>query len=1093
MIGKTVRVPALLCAGLLVACAKQGDGDDGALGGGARKPGPSVYLNVVPPGQNGNSAGGGAQGQGPYPANFRDQLDLYGNLAYATQGLKAAPCTPPASLDDHAAASDLACNYFKEARLTPPADATCITPSGLPEGMEATICRDGWGVPYVQAKDRASAMFGVGYVSAQDRLFQHDVLRNIGRGRLSEFFGPAAGFYDFDESLARVAGYSEDELQAMLEGAHSKFGTLGDLIIADVDSLTQGINAYIAFLQTPEGAGEVPPEYESLAPGQFPPRDWNARDIVASAILIQSIFAVGGGSEHNALLLLQKLDPSFGPGDAQIPQAACEFWRDVRHANDPDTPYTIEASFPTQSPATVSETCPQTLPAGAAVWDVDSFAALDPFEHSAMLPLAKAAPAKARTRLARAGRPTPAQRRAVAQALEPFVMLRKALHVPQTASNFIAVNADRTTDGYPIAVMGPQTSYFLPQLLWEVAVVSNGGTPLDFAGRGIVFADLPYINIGRGIDYAWSATSGSSDIIDIRVSRLCNIEGSALDGGALLNNPPSRNDARNNNTGAGGADGYPDADGYLYSTDNGATFQCRRFYRRTDAWTAAPTPASLASNGPLSPESVTRRVLRTHYGPVIATALVGGQPVAVSLERSTFFGELETAPPFALASTRLVKDPQSFRRVFNSVTGTFNWLYVDRDNVGYIHSGLYPKRHPQGHAELPVWGDGRFEWENGRDLDNAFFATYGGFDDEDSSDGNDDGPIKGYPNRARPVAQGDPLNGYFEWAGYLTLAEHPQATNPAKGYIHSWNNAPARDWWAADFNGSYGPTHRADMLAKRLAAFADTGRKHDIGTMTEIMADAAFTDLRGQEVLPLLLEVLRTQAASPGLSEIPDLAALNQLVALMQDWLDDGSAAWIEGDAAKGLGAYRRDRDRSGTYDHRAAVVLMDAWYPRLIDRILPQLDGDTPNIRGLVGQGSYDAPREQGSAYQFGWFQNMKRVLEMALDKPGHTPYRRLKCAGTGGLAACRAAVLEALNQAVADAGGLANIDDWDGSGFGATFAGQEGRPNQAAGEDSAAVEAYSDVEHTAISTQAVPSIHWTNRPTFQQAIQVKKTRSEE
>jgi hypothetical protein len=94
-------------------------------------------------------------------------------------------------------------------------------------------------------------------------------------------------------------------------------------------------------------------------------------------------------------------------------------------------------------------------------------------------------------------------------------------------SNWIAVNANLTKDGHPIVVMGPQTSYFVPQLLWEFAVTSHGGTPLDFNGRGIDFAMLPYIEIGRGVDYAWSATSGESDLIDTRVSKLCNLDGSA--------------------------------------------------------------------------------------------------------------------------------------------------------------------------------------------------------------------------------------------------------------------------------------------------------------------------------------------------------------------------------------------------------------------------------------------------------------------------------------------------------------------------------------------------------------------------------------
>ena len=169
-------------------------------------------------------------------------------------------------------------------------------------------------------------------------------------------------------------------------------------------------------------------------------------------------------------------------------------------------------------------------------------------------------------------------------------------------SNFIAVNGSETASGHPIAVMGPQASYFVPQLLFEVSIRSNGGTPLDFAGRGTVFADLPYMNIGRGVDFAWSATSGYSDLIDTRVSRMCNVNGT----------PASREDTN--------ADGFPDADGYLFDAFDGAGPRCRRFLRRTDTWTATPTATSLAFGGPSQSQQVKRYVLRTHYGPVFATA-----------------------------------------------------------------------------------------------------------------------------------------------------------------------------------------------------------------------------------------------------------------------------------------------------------------------------------------------------------------------------------------------------------------------------------------------------------------------------------------
>jgi acyl-homoserine lactone acylase PvdQ len=1029
---------ARFIAVLLVLIAGCGDSGRGAATSGDGK---GIFLSVLPPGENGNSAGGlGSPAPGSpvlsYPANFRDQLDLYGDLSFAKQGLKADPCTPPTDISHHEKSSDLACNYFKREDLTPDTVVSTVT-LDAPNGKSVKIERDGWGVPFVTGDDRESAEYGVGYASAQDRLWLYDLLRHVGRGRISEYLGPASATYALDDQFGSAGGYSEDEMTAMVDSARAKFGPLGDLAITDVQSFVAGMNAYVAFLATPSGLLQIPPEYNSLKLGGFPPQPFTVNDIVASATLILAQFGGGGGGETTNELLLQHLDPGFAPGATEISQTACELWRDLRHANDPDGPTTIETSFATQSPPSVSEACPHSLPAGVAIWDPGSFKGRSLFNHAGILPLpplSVAAPsipfALPLLDLSANGSTT--------ELLKQIASLRTAM--PRALSNWIGVNANQTKDGHPIVVMGPQTAYFVPQLLSEIAVKSNGGTALDFAGRGIITVNLPYIVIGRGSHYAWSATSGESDLIDTRVSKMCNMDGS----------PASRDDAN--------GDGFPDADGYLFDAGDGNGPQCRRFYKRLDSWTALPTPASVALGGPALPETVDRHILRTHYGHVFATATVNGEPVAISSQRSTFFDELGTTAPFVLLTSNIAMDHPTFKKLFNSMTASFNWMYTDENDLGYFHSGLYPQRHAQQHPELPTWGDGRFEWvvDQGK-LDAHFFDQYGG-------DGN--GGAKSFPNRSTPVAQGDPMQGYFEWPGFLSLAAHPQATNPSKGYMMSWNNRPAKDWWAADGNGTFGPIHRVDMLRKRLAAFQASGQKHDIASMIEIMADAGFTDLRGQEVLPLLLQIMQLGSLT---------ADQQQIVTLMQDWIDEtSSAAWI-GPTAKGLGAMRRDRDGDGKYDFRAQVVLMDAWYPRLIDTMLPQLTAiDSAGFSVL--QGRYDAPRGQGSAFQEGWFEHMKRVLETALDTPSHANYRQLKCAD-GTPAGCRTAVLNALDMALEDLGGLSNMASWTGAASRMGDCPSSPCP----------VEEYDSVRHSSFSFLPVPAIPWVNRPTFQQAVQVQ------
>jgi acyl-homoserine lactone acylase PvdQ len=915
-------------------------------------------------------------------------------------------------------------------------------------------------------------MYGMGYAAAQDRLWLFDLLRSVGRGRASEKLGPSPTTYGLDQEFGGPAGYSEQELTGIVDNAVRKLGPNGALFLNDTQQFVAGMNAYLAFLQTPAGAQEVPQEYNTLgvrvgaAAPLFPPAQFTVNDIVANAVLIQSALGLGGGGEISNLRLLQALDASIGPATTTLPQTACETWRDLRHANAADTYHTASGVFDTQVPK-VSEVCPQALPAGTALWDKDSLRTRTLFvrANDTSLPLARARKNKAakpatewaalnpaaRERLRRS-----AAKAAVAQ-LEPVLgkdpgsslkAMLNQIGMPLTSSNWIAASGSETESGHPIMVAGPQTGYFQPQLLWEAAVFSKGGTPMDVAARGISTVNLPYIVIGRGLDFAWSPTSAGSDFTDTRVSKLCNLAGSPL--GAT----PSRDDTKNNGSGAAGADGFPDADGYLNKG------RCVRFYRRIDTWTAVPTAASQALGGPPNAQRVTQNVLRTHYGPVFATATVAGEPVAISTQRSTFLADVDTTAPFALMTTQ--GNPMSqarFKRLFNSMTATFNWLYTDHKDIAFIQSGLYPLRHPDVHAELPAWGDGNFEWGADSNLPANFFDRFGG-------DGNNGGLP--FPSRNEPIDQDGA--GYYEWPGYLPLEAHIQDSNPAQGFMANWNNSGARGWWAADGNGTYGPSHRVLMLSSRMEAFKASGRKHNLASMIEIMGDAAFTDLRGLDVFPLMRQLLAQ--AGPALS-----ADQQAVLALLQAWVDEGSQKWISNQP--GLGALRRDRDNNGVYDSRAAVVFMDAWYRRLIPTVLPQMVALEGMGVGLLS-GRYDAPRGQGSAFQSGWFQHMKRSFTMALGTPGKPAYRQLKCAGTGTIADCRAALLTAMDQAITDLGGVANQANWDGS----TLPNAKNRAN-------AAVEDYDSVEATSFASLPIPAIHWINRPTWQQVAEIYKDRN--
>ena len=55
--------------------------------------------------------------------------------------------------------------------------------------QKTTVYFDDFGIPHIYAKSHLDAVTALGYVQAQDRLWQMELMRRIAPGRLSELFG----------------------------------------------------------------------------------------------------------------------------------------------------------------------------------------------------------------------------------------------------------------------------------------------------------------------------------------------------------------------------------------------------------------------------------------------------------------------------------------------------------------------------------------------------------------------------------------------------------------------------------------------------------------------------------------------------------------------------------------------------------------------------------------------------------------------------------------------------------------------------------------------------------------------------------------
>ena len=77
--------------------------------------------------------------------------------------------------------------YYLAARSLPDYDAKLELPGAL---GKIEVVRDTANVPHIFADRDADVFFGLGYVHAQDRLWQMSMMRRTAQGRLSEIFGP---------------------------------------------------------------------------------------------------------------------------------------------------------------------------------------------------------------------------------------------------------------------------------------------------------------------------------------------------------------------------------------------------------------------------------------------------------------------------------------------------------------------------------------------------------------------------------------------------------------------------------------------------------------------------------------------------------------------------------------------------------------------------------------------------------------------------------------------------------------------------------------------------------------------------------------
>ena len=769
--------------------------------------------------------------------------------------------------------------YYKDASFgVQPADIESTTmPAGAPAPV--TIYRDKqFGVPHIYGDTTESMAYGAGYATAQDRLFMIDVLRYYGRGHLSELIGPSCSDMAMDHDQLQLTGYTQADKDAQLAYIDS-LGPLGHEGRVMVHSYVQGINRFIADAEL--NPSLLPAEYP-LATGGLP-GTWQDTDVIDIASLVGGIFGKGGGNEVGGGKLLTFLQQKFGTTQGT------QMFRDFHEVNDPAAPTVVEdRAFPYELQGPINP---------------DKNVLVDP-----------------------AAATTDPSTNEVHPDCEGYVSFLQNFHLPSVMSNALLVDAKHSASGRPIAVFGPQVGYFAPQILMEVDLHAP-----DYDARGASFPGTSFIvELGRGRDYAWSATSAGSDVVDQRLLETCPT-------------PPSDTD--------------PDARYYLL---NGT---CVKMGYHDDSETALTKPGG---TGVII--TIHHKIYRTNPADPVQGNILGftttlpaagqevGTQVAIVTQRSTWQHELDSAEGFLRwQHPSMTYDAASWMKGVDKIGYTFNWFYVDNQDIAFKLSGHDPLRPADLDATLPTWG---------------------GHADTD-------------------------------WQGFLADDAHPSSINPASGYLSSWNNKPAPMFAASDATWEYGPIYRQQTLVDNIKTqFALHDNQVTRANLVQAMEDGASVDLTGARTGSELLQYLAASGATLNSDQ-------QAMVSTLSGWIDNGAhrRRAQHGDAqyAEAAGVAIMDELNPHLIQAVFDPLLNDPANGSTVNTTNGLASGYSKHPMGFTDLPAFSL----GSSYDGGWEGYMTKILRQLRGASVPQPFSAemmARVCGPAGAADCQAAIVKAI-----------------------------------------------------------------------------------
>ncbi len=318
------------------------------------------------------------------------------------------------------------------------------------------ITRDTYGVPHISASTVDQAFFAAGYATAQDRMWQMESSRRLARGKMAEVFGTQ---YVASDKEVLQTGYTDAELQG-------QFDKLSPFSRQIIDKYADGVNAFIANGKLPEG----------FAKAGYQPEKWTRLDSVAIAVRLLQTFGKGGAGELRNMALFGYLQ-----GRPNLKGKELDVFDDFAWQNDPESPTTISNADDPLAAAHPAFYAPDRAATVKHLAQLPKLSLLD------LLPAIRMASREESTRVAEISNV-----------------------VFKTGSYCVVVGKQRSADGTPILLNGPQMGFRTPSIVHEMSIEAPG---LSVVGMDL--PGVPGVLIGHTKAFAWGLTSGVADTDDI--------------------------------------------------------------------------------------------------------------------------------------------------------------------------------------------------------------------------------------------------------------------------------------------------------------------------------------------------------------------------------------------------------------------------------------------------------------------------------------------------------------------------------------------------------------------------------------------------